>query len=54
MGISNDILYLAVNHENNLTKKYSFTHDRPQYWAKSKQDISQMISTGNFYRDIFD
>ena len=54
VGISNDILYLAVNHENNLTKKYSFTHDRPQYWAKSKQDISQMISTGNFYRDIFD
>lgn len=53
VGISNDILYLAVNHENNLTKKYNFTHDRPQYWAKSRKDISQMFSTGNFYRDIF-
>jgi len=52
-GISNDILYLAINHENNLTKKYNFTHDRPQYWAKSRNDISQMASTGNFYRDIF-
>lgn len=53
VGISNNILYLAINHENNLTKKYNFTYDRPQYWAKSKQDISQMLSTGDFYRDIF-
>jgi glycosyltransferase involved in cell wall biosynthesis len=54
VGISEDILYLAINHENNLTKKYNFTHDRPQYWSKSQNDIkTQMLPNDNFYRNIF-
>lgn len=53
VGSSSDILYLATNHEDNLTKKYNFTHDRPQYWAKVQKDIERMVPTGNFYRGIF-
>lgn len=54
-GISNDILYLAVTHENNLTKKYNFTYDRPRYWQKIREEIqNKMIPSNNFYRNKFE
>jgi len=45
-----EVLYIAYLHETNLTKKYNWTYDRPQYWAKSQNDINQMIKINNFYR----
>lgn len=53
-GQSDEILYLALNHENNLTKIYDFETERPMYWNRVKQEIFQMTSTGNFYREIFE
>ena len=47
-------LYLRRNHQNNLTKKYSWETDRRNYFIKSKNDIHTMFKTGNFYREKFD
>ena len=55
LKVSKEVLYLALSHENNLTKKYNFTYDRPQYWEKIKKEIyNKMIPNNNFYRDKFE
>jgi len=50
---SHDVLYMAISHEDNLTKKYSFDTDRPKYVDKIEKEITQMIEKNNFYRNKF-
>jgi len=45
-------LYYAVSHEENLTKIYNFTEDRPKYFQKSRSDIIQMYKAGSFKRNF--
>jgi glycosyltransferase involved in cell wall biosynthesis len=53
-GVSGEELYLAIEHESNLTLKYDFHTVRPKYWDKIRNDIrSKMIPNNNFYREIF-
>lgn len=53
-GTSKEELYLAIEHETNLTLKYDFHTTRPKYWAKIRQEIQEeMIPNNNFYRKIF-
>lgn len=54
LGEHKEVLYIAYLHDNNLTKKYNWEFDRPNYWNKSQQDIKQMIQNNNFYREIFE
>lgn len=54
LGEHKPILYIAYRHDNNLTIKYNWTHDRPQYWAKIQKEINEvMIPNNNFHREIF-
>lgn len=53
VGISDEILYYAVNHENNLTKTNPIS-SRAGYYRKLQGDIKQMIANGNFYRNKFE
>lgn len=53
-GVSKEELYLAIEHESNLTLKYDFHTTRPKYWNKIRDDInSKMAPNNNFYRKIF-
>ncbi len=53
IGESKEILYVNYNHENNITKKYNWHTDRPQYWQKIRTEIeTQMIPNNNFNRDF--
>jgi len=45
-------LYLAIVHGENLTTKIP-PSTRGGYFQKSRNEIQQMIQTGNFYRNIF-
>ena len=53
-GVSSEELYLAIEHENNLTLKYDFHTTRPKYWAKIRKAIQEeMTPNNNFYRKFF-
>ena len=53
VGESKEILYINYSHENNITKKYNWHTDRPQYWQKIQTEIqTQMIPNKNFYRNF--
>lgn len=55
LGEYKECLYIAYIRETNLTIRYDWTHDRPQYWNKIQNEIkTQMIPSNNFYREIFD
>ena len=56
VGESKEILYLNFDQKNggNLTKLYNWHTDRPNYWAKIRNEIqNEMIPNNNFYRNIF-
>lgn len=54
VGISKEELYLAIEHETNLTLEYDFHTTRPKYWTKIREEIqNKMIPNNNFYREIF-
>ena len=54
VGISKEELYLAIEHETNLTLEYDFHTTRPKYWVKIREEIqNKMIPNNNFYREIF-
>tara|TARA_R110002153_G_scaffold65985_2_gene176573 strand:+ start:5479 stop:6198 length:720 start_codon:yes stop_codon:yes gene_type:complete len=53
VGISDEVLYYAVSHEDNLTKTDPISN-RGNYYRKIQKDINQMIPNNNFYRDKFE
>ncbi len=53
LGEHKECLYIAYLRKTNLVIQYDWTHDRPQYWQKSKSEINKMIKNNNFYREIF-
>jgi len=54
LGAHEECLYIAYIRETNLTIQYDWTHDRPQYWSKIREEIkTQMVPNNNFYREIF-
>ena len=46
-------LYLAIVHGENLTTRIPVS-SRGEYFQKSRNEIQQMLQTGDFYRDIFE
>ena len=53
VGASEEILYLNFDQVNgeNITKKYNWHTDRPNYWAKVRSEIiNKMIPNNNFKR----
>lgn len=51
--LSNKPLYLRRHHGENLSVIYDWETTRPKYWNKVRNDINNMTSTGNFYRQAF-
>lgn len=51
--LSNKPLYLRRHHGENLSVIYDWETTRPKYWNKVRNDINNMTSTGNFYRQVF-
>ena len=51
---SKEELYLAIQHETNLTLTYDFHTTRPKYWKSVSEEIqTKMIPENNFYRTLF-
>ena len=53
LTISPDQLYLAILHENNLTRQIPISN-RGGYYKKIQEEINGMILNNNFYRDKFE
>lgn len=54
LGTHEEILVIGWLREKGLSTIHNWTHDRPQYWSKIREEIkTQMVPTNNFYREIF-
>tara|TARA_B100001094_G_scaffold274093_1_gene280847 strand:- start:2586 stop:3311 length:726 start_codon:yes stop_codon:yes gene_type:complete len=53
LGEHKECLYIAYLRKTNLVIQYDWTHDRPNYWKKSQEEIEIMEKRNDFYRDMF-